>query len=221
MSIGLFLLAAVSVAIFFFGTDDRLKGMGLDLKTAFVLNMAIILCAVVPSPKLGDNKEISMGAPLSIAVSLIFLSKCKSVGEKRAAILCLFSVLAVALSCRLAFVQAGGIPEIAIIIISGITSAAVAALTGKTFPSALAGVAGGTAIGGATAEAVLIFTGLTDVSAIGKTALDTLIFGLTFVVLIKAAIARLCRGKSPRLATEKKRRFTEDDFTEYFGDNID
>lgn len=147
MTIGLILLALVSVLIFFGATEKFFRKLGMPNWLAFLLVLALIVGAIIPSIRIGGF-SVNVGGFLIPLVIMIILDLLMGASpELFRTLIATLSIAAVALAVRILIKPTNGAMIITASLIVGFLGGAIAYLIGGTRLSTLSSVMGGIVLG--------------------------------------------------------------------------
>lgn len=243
MTIGLILLAAVAVFLFFGGSERFFSKLGIPSKAAFLIVLSLVLGTVIPTLSFGSVLTVNLGGFLiPLAIMTVFLFRCNSAGERLKALLSVAAVAAVCVAVRMLIPGTSAGLAVTISVVTGFVGAAVACMVTGSRVAALAGVLGGVVLGDIVTSLVYRFFIDGSVVSLGTAgAFDSVIIGVVFTVIIAEALSAVKRhskaaahaqspqngmieaGKDNEEAekTAPVYHFNEEDYEEYFNDDID
>ena len=242
MTIGLILLAAVAVFLFFGGSERFFSKLGIPSKAAFLIVLALVLGTVIPTLSFGSALTVNLGGFLiPLAIMAVFLFRCDSMGERLKALLSIAAVAAVCVAVRMLIPGTSAGLAVTISVVTGFVGAAVACMVAGTRVSALAGVVGGVVLGDiVTSLAYRFFIDGSIVSLGTAGAFDSVIIGVVFAVIIAETLSAVKRHSRVSVHSEPQAgmteagsdnadvekaapvyHFNEEDYEEYFNDDID
>ncbi len=245
MTIGLILLAAVGLFLFFGGTERFFTKLGLPSRAAFIIVLALVLGAIIPQVSFGSAFNIQLGGFLiPLAVMAIFLFRCNGKEEVFKALLSLASVAAVCVAARMLIPSYNAGLRVTISVVTGFVSAVVACIISQSRIPALAGILGGMVVSDVITS--LVYRFFIDGSAVSlgtAGVFDAIVIGVVFTVIIAEALSAIKRhtnAKQPLILTDLEAgedyntpsdinadtsapvyHFNEEDYEEYFNDDID
>lgn len=246
MTIGLILLAAVGIFLFFGGTERFFAKLGLPSRAAFVIVLALVVGAVIPQVNFGNAFNIQLGGFLiPLAVMAIFLFRCNGREELFKAMLSIASVAAVCIAARMLIPSYNAGLRVTISVVTGFVGAAVACIISQSRVPAIAGVLGGMVIADTVTSLVYRFFIDGSTVSLGTAGVfDAIVIGVVFTVLIAEALSAIKKhsraSKQPIILTDLEAgedyntseedvsnikpstyHFNEEDYEEYFNDDID
>lgn len=185
MIIGLVLLSLVAVMIFFGLTNKFFEKIGVASWLAFILVLALVLGAVLPTIKMGVAFQMSIGGfivPLILAVLLMFMIGAGS--DLARTFIAILAIASVAVSTRMLLAPTNTGMEILSSVIIGVAGAIVACIIAKSKISILSAAIGGVVLGD-------IIVGLVYGFATSNTAGAVLLgaFGTFDAIIISAVLA--------------------------------
>lgn len=246
MTIGLILLTVVAVFLFFGGTERFFARLGLPSKAAFLIVLALVLGSIIPQIGFKNLFSINMGGFLiPLAVMTVFFIRCNGSEERMKALISVFSVAAVCIAVRMLIPARSAGLTVTISVVTGFVGAAVACIVSPSRVSALAGVLGGVVLGDVVTSLMYRFFidgSMVELGTAG--AFDSVIIGVIFTVIIAEVLgvvkkhSRKHKAGQPvsmpsDLGLESAQdiigeisdppvfHFNEEDYEEYFNDDID
>lgn len=217
MTIGLILLALVSVMIFFGVTERFFRRIGVPNWLAFVLVIALIIGAVVPSVRIGGFTMNLGGFLIPIAIMIVLDVLMGRSAELFRTAVATIAVAAVALGVRVLIRPINGGMILTASLIVGFVGGAVAYLIGGTRLSTLSSVMGGIVLGDILTNFVYVY-GIGGMSfALGlRGVFDSIIIGAVFGIAILEIIRIAKRSASDRKIQTSSLNFEsgEDIYTE-------
>ncbi len=190
MTIGLILLAIVSVLIFFGATERFFRRLGLPNWLAFLLVLALIVGAIVPSVRIG-RFSMNVGGFLIPVIIMVILDVIMGVSPElfRTGIATL-AVAAVALGVRVLLRPVNGGMILTSSLIVGFVGGAIAYLIGGTRLSTLSSVMGGIVLGDILTNLVYVFgVGNMSYSLGTRGVFDSIIIASVFGIALYELVA--------------------------------
>ena len=242
MTIGLILLALTAVFLFFGGTEKFFSRLGVPSKAAFLIVLALVIGTIIPQINFTDVLTVNLGGFLiPLAVMTVFLIRCNGTGERVKALLSIAAVAAVCIAVRMLIPASSSGLTVTISVVTGFVGAAVACIVAGNRVPALAGILGGVVLGDVVTSLVYRFFIDGSVVSLGTAgAFDAIIVGVVFTVIIAealSAVKRHSRTKAPSedmlgitdleagedtpVSAPTVYHFNEEDYEDYFNDDID
>jgi len=197
MTIGLILLALFSVFVFFGATERFFRRLGMPNWLAFLLVLALIVGAIIPTIRIG-RVSLNVGGfliPLLIMVVLDFIMGVSP--QLFRTIIGTMAVAAVALAVRVLIRPENGGMILTSSLIVGFVGGAVAYLVGGTRLSTLSSVMGGIVLGDILTNFVYVFGVKGYTFALGlRGVFDSIIIASIFGVAMYELITLLKRRVS-------------------------
>jgi len=190
MTIGLIILALASVLIFFGATERFFRRLGIPNWLAFLLVLALIIGAVIPSVTIG-RFSMSVGGFLVPIVIMIVLDVIMGISpELLKTAVATLAAAAVALSVRILLRPINGGMIIGSSLIVGFIGGAVAYLIGGTRLSTLSAVMGGIILGDILTNLVYVFgIGNMSFSLGSRGVFDSIIIAAVFGIALYELVA--------------------------------
>ena len=242
MTIGLILLALSAIFLFFGGSEKFFSKLGIPSKAAFLIVLALVLGTIIPQLNFGNALSLNLGGfliPLAVMTALLF--RCDDAGERMKALLSIAAVAAVCVAVRMLVPSLSAGLAVTISVVTGFVGAAVSCIvTGSRVP-ALVGALGGVVLGDVVTSLVYrFFIDGSQVSLGTAGAFDAVVIGVVFTVIISETLSAIGKhsrsnaavsapsgmsdieaSKDGGIAAHNLHHFSEEDYKDYFNDDID
>lgn len=241
MTIGLILLSVISVFLFFAGTEKFFSRIGLSSRVAFFIVLALVIGAVIPEIRFGNILNIQLGGFLiPLAVMSVLFFRCEGKEEILKTLLSVTAVAAVCVAVRMLIPMKSTALVVTVSVVTGFVGAAVACIVTQSRIPALASVMGGVVLGDVITSLVFKFFIDGSTVSLGTAGVfDSVVIGtvLTLVMMWVLTVMkkRSQMQKQPLIGLDTEAgedypapqvqppefHFTEEDYEEYFNDDID
>ena len=215
--IGLVLLGIVAVLIFFGVSKRFFQKIGLPSWVAFILVLALVVGAIVPSIRIGDSFSMTVsGFLLPILITIILFALIggrKSVNRKNnfEGLRALFAIIAVAgvtVATRLLMMPTTFSSVITSSVIIGFVGGTIAYLVGQTRLSTLTGVTGGIVLGDVIVNLTQRYAFDREYFAFGASGVfDSMILAIVVGILVLTAISALRHAQARKQIRRKNLNF--------------
>jgi len=203
--IGLVLLGIVAVLIFFGIAARFFQKIGLPSWIAFILVLALVIGAVVPSIRIGNYFSMTVsGFLLPILITIILFALIggrKSIATKRnfeglRAVFAVIAVAGVAVATRLLMMPTSFSSVITSSVIIGLVGGVAAYIVGMSRLATLTGAVGGIMLGDVIVNLVQRYAMGRDYLAFGASGVfDSIILASVVGILVLSAISALRRAQ--------------------------
>ena len=223
MTIGLVLLAIVAIMIFFGVSEKFFRRMGVPNWLAFLLVLALIVGAVVPSIKIGNFAMNVGGFIIPLIIMVVLDVVIGWTPELFRTMIATLAVAALALGVRVLIMPTTTGMMLVSSLIVGFVGGAVAYLIGGTRLSTLSGVMGGIVLGDVAVNFVYVF-GIGDMTySLGSRGVfDSIIIAAVFGVMILEFVGFARRSNENKrinktaLNTESAEEFYKEEYSDSF-----
>ncbi|MCL2234112.1 MAG: hypothetical protein FWC11_06400 [Firmicutes bacterium] len=208
MIIGLVLLGIVAVLIFFGVATRFFQKIGLPSWVAFILVVAFVVGAVVPSIRIGDNFSMNVsGFMLPILMTVILFAliggrrsvATKNTYEGLRAFFAIIAVAGVAVATRLLMAPTNFASVITSSVIIGLVGGVAAYLVGMSRLATLTGAVGGIMLGDVIVNLVQHYSFGRDYFAFGASGVfDSIVLASVVGILVLSAISALRHAQARR-----------------------